>query len=54
MTEEKRDELRRKIRERAEAMRQQMIPPTPPPRYDEVFFAGTAWLDRIARGEEED
>jgi hypothetical protein len=54
MTDLKRDELRRKIRERSEALRKQMVPPMPPPRYDEVFFAETAWLDRIARGEEED
>lgn len=49
----KRDELRQKIRERAEAKRKRMLPPMPPPRYDEVYFAGTEWLDRIARGEEE-
>ncbi len=49
-----RDEIRRKIRERAEARRQSMVPPMPPPRYDEVYFAGVAWLDRIARGEEHD
>jgi len=31
-----------------------MVQPDPPPRYDDIYFAGTAWLDRIARGEEED
>ena len=54
MNEKQREELRRKIRDRAEAQRKQLLPPTPAPRYDEVFFAGTEWLDRIARGEEMD
>lgn len=54
MTDPQRDELRRKLRERAEEKRKRMIPPLPAPRYDEVYIAGTAWLDRIARGEEED
>jgi len=53
MTQEQREELRRKIRERAEEMRQRMVPPSPAPRYDDIFFSGTAWLDRIARGEED-
>ncbi len=53
MTDDKRDELRRRIREHLEARRRRTTPPIPPPRYDEVFFAGTAWLDRIARGEKD-
>jgi hypothetical protein len=25
-----------------------LVPPDPPPRYDEMFFEGTAWLDNQA------
>jgi hypothetical protein len=27
--------------------RRRLVPPDPPPRYDEVFFEGTAWLDLL-------
>ena len=50
---EKRDELRRKLRAYFEENRKRQVQPDPPPRYDEVYFEGTAWLDRMARGEEE-
>jgi len=53
MTEEQREQLSCKIRERTKAKRQRMVPPEPPPRYDDVYFAGSAWLDRIAREDEE-
>lgn len=53
MTIEQREELRRKIRERAEERRKRMVPTSPAPRYDDVFFAGIARLDSIARGVEE-
>jgi len=26
------------------------VPPDPPPRYDEIFFRGTEWLDQLAAG----
>lgn len=54
MTDQRLDELRRKIRKLVEERRQRRVPPDPPPRYDDVYFVGTAWLDRIARGDEED
>ena len=47
------DELRRLRRPRPpeEWLRQQveeLAPPAPPPRYDDVFFEGQAWLDGLA------
>ena len=51
------DELAR-VRARFKAMmaekRAKQVPPvSPPPRYDEVYFRGTAWLDALAAGESE-
>ncbi|MBI2840461.1 MAG: hypothetical protein HYX75_19250 [Acidobacteria bacterium] len=41
--------LRGKIRERLEeTVARSTSPPTPPPRYDEVFADGVAWLDELA------
>ena len=51
---EKREELRRRLRAYVEEKRKRHVQPDPPPRYDEVYFEGTAWLDRMARGEVED
>ena len=28
------------------------VPPNPPPRYDDTFFRGTAWLDSMDEPEE--
>lgn len=46
------EELRRRIRERFRELREKprMVPANPPPRYDEVFFQGTQWLDKLAAG----
>ena len=30
-----------------------LVPPSPPPRYDEVFARGQQWLDRLAADEYE-
>lgn len=44
------EELR--LRERFRELREKpkVAPPNPPPRYDEVFFRGTQWLDQLAAG----
>lgn len=34
------------------AERKARQPAAPPPRYDDVFFEGTAMLDALARGED--
>jgi len=49
------DELTR-VRARVQAMlaekRAKQVPPvSPSPRYDEVYFRGTAWLNALAAGE---
>jgi hypothetical protein len=46
------EELRLRIREHFGELREKpkMVPPNPPPRYDEVFFQGTQWLDELAAG----
>ena len=43
-------ELREKFREKLAQKRssQKMVTPPTPPRYDEVFFEGTKWLDSLA------
>jgi|GEM_PF-3593264 len=43
------DALRAEVRRRLAARRRHRTtaPPSPAPRYDEVFLAGTAWLDRL-------
>jgi hypothetical protein len=43
---ELRERVQAKLRERA-AVRK-MVPPEPPPRYDDVFLEGQAWLDALA------
>ena len=45
-------ELRFRIREHFQELREKpkLVSPNPPPRYDEVFFQGTQWLDRLAAG----
>jgi len=46
------EDLRRRIRERFRELREnpKLVSPNPPPRYDEVFFQGTRWLDKLAAG----
>jgi hypothetical protein len=46
------EELRLRIQERFRELREKprMVPVNPPPRYDEVFFQGTQWLDKLAAG----
>lgn len=44
--------IRAEVARRHEAKRGVERPASPPPRYDDVYFEGVAWLDRLARGEE--
>jgi hypothetical protein len=46
------EELRLRVQQRLRERREKpgVVPPNPPPRYDEVFFQGTQWLDEIAAG----
>ena len=46
------EELRLRIREHFRELREKprVVPPNPPPRYDEVFFQGTQWLEKLAAG----
>ncbi len=46
------EELRARIQQRLQELRKRpkALPPNPPPRYDEVFFRGTQWLDELAAG----
>ncbi|MFW6012486.1 MAG: hypothetical protein ACOC92_02120 [bacterium] len=42
--------MRQEVRRRLAAKRRRrarLVAPDPPPRYDEVFFQGLAWLDRF-------
>jgi len=50
LTPEKTALLRALVQERLAARRamRAAAPPNPPPRYDEVFFQGVAWLDRLS------
>lgn len=44
----RREQMRTEIRRRLEVARdrrRRVVAPDPPPRYDDVFFEGTAWLD---------
>ena len=45
----KTEELRLRIQERFRE-KPKRVPPNPPPRYDEVFFRGTQWLEELAAG----
>ena len=44
------DELRLRVQEHFRELREKPkeVPPNPPPRYDEVFFQGAQWLDKLA------
>lgn len=44
---ERLEEMRREMKRRLELKldRERPVCPWPPPRYDEVFFEGTAWLN---------
>ena len=44
--------LRARVQQRLQELRErpEWIAPDPPPRYDEVFFRGTRWLDELAAG----
>ena len=46
------EKLRLRIQERFRELREKpkRVPPNPPPRYDEVFFRGTQWLEELAAG----
>ena len=46
LMEEIREEFRRRIKEK---LAQPKNLADPPPRYDEVYFKGTEWLDSLAR-----
>jgi len=54
MKQEALDRLRDRIRERLaeQRSRQERRRPEPPPRYDEVYLRGVAWLHMLDRGEE--
>ena len=39
--------LKARFRARARRTSAAIVPPQPPPRYDAVFVAGTAWLDSL-------
>ena len=52
--EQKKAEIRRQLEERRRQKGDRPSPSYRPPRYDDVFFEGTAWLDSIARGETEE
>lgn len=49
------EKLRALVQERPREMRQTetLVPPSPPPRYDEVFARGQQWLERLAADEDE-
>jgi hypothetical protein len=42
------EQARAEIRRRLSVTSSKRVPPTPAPRYDDVFFKGTAWLEAIA------
>lgn len=44
------EELRLRVQEHFRELREKptAVPPNPPPRYDEVFFQGAQWLDKLA------
>jgi hypothetical protein len=46
------EELRLRLQERFRELREKpmIVPPNPPPRYDEVFFQGAQCLDKLAAG----
>jgi hypothetical protein len=44
---EAREAIRAEIRRRLANGRRRLVSPDPPPRYDDVFFEGTAWLDKL-------
>lgn len=39
-------ELRELVRLKLERKSRQLIEPVPAPRYDEIYFKGSTWLDR--------
>lgn len=43
-------QLRARLEQRLRELREgpQSVPPTPPPRYDEIFARGQQWLDELA------
>jgi len=49
------EKLRALVQERPRVIRrtEALVPPSPPPRYDEVFARGQQWLDRLAADEDE-
>ena len=52
MTDEKLAALRERFREKAKERREAAHRAAPPPRYDDVFFEGVAWLNSLAEQEE--
>ena len=44
------EKLRALVQERPREIRrtEALVPPSPPPRYDDVFARGQQWLDRLA------
>lgn len=42
------EQLRALIRQRLRTRAESLLPPDPPPRYDEIFFRGQQWLDELA------
>jgi hypothetical protein len=47
------EQLRALVQERLARRAERLVPPNPPPRYDEVFARGQQWLDQLAAGKEE-
>lgn len=42
--------VKTKLAQRLEERSVKAAPPDPPPRYDDVFHRGVAWLDSLAEG----
>lgn len=53
MTPAELEKVKAEVRRRLEEKRKRLLgkPIRHPPRYDDVFWKGTDWLDAIARGE---
>ena len=49
---EKKEELRRKLKEALQKKYPDGMTATPPPRYDEVYVEGVKWLDSLEKGGE--
>lgn len=39
--------IRKRLKELRERWREELRPVDPPPRYDDIFFEGLEWLDKL-------